>query len=114
MTVLQVEGENLIHGIVYNDVDGDGVMDVDEAGVPGALVTLVGMGAVETGSMNSDNGEMPDGHLDINVKFSTQEIAATLGDVTRGDVVTLTMDGFLSDGSPISGEETVWIVQVPK
>ena len=68
--------------------------------------------------MNGDDADMPDGFEDMTLKFSTQEIAAeivaTLGDVVRGDIVTLTMVGSLLDGSPISGEEMVWIVQVPK
>ena len=236
MAVLEVEGEFLIHGIVYNDLDGDGVLDTSEAGVPDAVVTLVGVvGEVITGSdgvfsfdvseagaftvqetdppgytsttdnkvpvlvvdgnvyvefgdrlldrdplvdvkpgsdinplnlksngvlpvailgsevfdvslidpdslrlngvaplrwsyedvhgpsdmnmdpaMDNGDGEMPDGYEDMTLKFSTQEIAATLGDVVRGDIVTLTMVGFFFDGSSISGEETVWIVQIPK
>jgi hypothetical protein len=61
-----------------------------------------------------DDEEMPDGYEDLKLKFSTQEIADTLGDVSRGDIVTLTMTGFLMDGRPASGEETVWIVQVKK
>jgi len=236
MEVLQVEGEHLIHGTVYDDLDGDGVMDTGEPGVPGAVVTLVGMGDMTTGSdglfafgvseagaytvhetdpagytsttpnevgvlvededvvvnfgdrlldrdplvdvkpgsavnplnlksngvlpvailgsetfdvslidpaslllngvpplrwsyedvaghsgadmvdpdMNGDDEEVPDGYQDLTLKFSTQEIAESLGDVVRGDIVTLTMAGALLDGTIITGEETVWIVQIPK
>jgi hypothetical protein len=68
--------------------------------------------------MNGDDEEMPDGYEDMTLKFSTPEIAAWIiaefGDVARGDIVTLTMTGLLMDGSSISGEEMVWIVQVPK
>ena len=232
MAVLQVDGEFLIHGIVYNDVNGDGV--------PGAVVTLVGMGEVmgemttisdglfafdvsEAGAytvyetdppgytsttpnevpvvivdadvpvefgdrlldkdplvdvkpgsdinplnlksngvlpaaicgsgtidvtdinpdtlllnevlplrwsyedvcgsddmpmdpdMKGDDEEMPDEYMDMTLKFSTEEIADSLGDgLRRGDIVTLTMTGKLKDGRDISGEETVWIVQVRK
>lgn len=236
MTVLQVEGEFLIHGIVYNDLDGDGIMDTGETGVPNAVVTLVGMGDMTTGidglfsfdvseagaytvhetdppgyisttdnevsvpvvdgnayvkfgdrlvegvplvdikpgsdvnplnlksngvlpvailgsetfdvtqidptslllngvpplrwsyedvaghsgadmvgpDMNGDDKEVPDGYEDMTLKFFTQEITDSLGDVVRGDIVTLTMVGHLLDDSPISGYETVWIVQIPK
>lgn len=56
----------------------------------------------------------PDGYEDMVLKFSTQEIAATLGPVKRGDIVTLYMEGLLFDGMMALGEETVWIVQAPK
>jgi len=57
---------------------------------------------------------VPDGHIDLTLKFSTQEIAGTLGAVKRGDVETLTMTGYLLDGTPASGEQQVWIVQAQK
>jgi hypothetical protein len=56
----------------------------------------------------------------LTLKFSTPKIAAQIitefGDVARNDIVTLTMTGKLTDvdGTIISGEETVRIVQVPK
>ena len=233
MSVLQVEGEHLIQGTVYNDLNGDGVRDVGEPGVLGAVVTLVGIGEKTTGSdglfafgvqagaytvhetdppgyisttdnefpvvveaedvqvdfgdyidpglpvdvkpgsdvnplnlksngvlpvaicgsetfdvaqinpdslrlngvaplrwsyedvcgqddtstdpgMNGDDEEMPDGYEDMTLKFNTQDIAGTLGEVWRGKIETLTMVGFFLEGSSISGEETVRIVQVPK
>jgi len=233
MAIQQAEDEFFIHGIVYNDLNENQIMDMGEPGVPGAVVTLVGIDEETTASdglfafeamagaytvhetdptgytsttvneisvqvvdedvqvdfgdykepglpvdvkpgsdinplnlksngvlpvailgsetfdvaqidpaslllngipplrwsyedvcghddmpvhtdMNGDDEEMPDGYEDMTLKFSTQEIAATLGDVARGDIVTLTMTGLLLDGSSISGEETVWIVQVPK
>ncbi len=55
-----------------------------------------------------------DGYEDMVLKFSTPEIAASLGDVQRGDIVTLTMEGSLFDGTMVIGDETVWIVQIPK
>lgn len=233
MELLQTEGDYLIEGVVYNDLNMNTIMDMGEPGVPGALVTLVGLDEVTTGSdgmfafgvsagaytvietdpagytsitenevavevvdenvwvefgdymepvlpvdvkpgsdinplnlksngvlpvailgsetfdvtridptslrlngvaplrwsyedvcghddmgmdpdMNGDDGEMPDGYDDMTLKFSTQEIAAALGeDLSRGDIVILTMTGDV-DGSTVSGEETVWIVQVPK
>ena len=56
----------------------------------------------------------PDGYEDMVLKFSTPEIAATLGPVKRGDIVTLYMEGLLFDGMMVLGEEMVWIVQIPK
>jgi len=234
MEVLQIEGEYLIHGTVYNDLNGDGNMDAIEPGVPGAIVTLVGIDAATTASdgmfafsvsagaytlhetdpagytsitpnevsvvvenenyqadfvdymepglpvdvkpgsdvnplnlkskgvlpvailgsetfdvtqidpaslrlngvaplrwsygdvgggdntavdpdVKSNDEEMSDGYDDMTLKFSTQEIAAALGnDLERGDIVALTMTGSLNDSSSIWGEEMVWIVQIPK
>jgi len=64
--------------------------------------------------MNGDDEEMPDGYEDMTLKFNTQDIAGTLGEVWRGKIETLTMVGFFLDGSSILGEETVRIVQIPK
>lgn len=64
--------------------------------------------------MNGDDGDVPDGYDDLTLKFSTQEIASTLGDVAKGDIVTLIMTGSLFDGTLATGEEMVWIVQIPK
>ncbi|MGD8353559.1 MAG: SdrD B-like domain-containing protein [Pseudomonadota bacterium] len=64
--------------------------------------------------MEGGEVQTPDGYQDLTLKFSTQEIAATLGEVKRGDIVPLIMSGTLVDGAPVSGEETVWIVQAPK
>jgi hypothetical protein len=55
-----------------------------------------------------------DGYEDMVLKFSTPEIAASLGGVQSGDIVTLTMEGYLFDGTMVLGDETVWIVQIPK
>ena len=237
MAVLQDNGAYTIYGIVYNDVDGDGIMNDAAGGVAGAVVTLIGTGLFETtgsdglfdfhvseagaytvhmteplgyfptngneigvlvegeygpvefglqlvdevqivdvkpgsdvnplnlksngvlpmaicGSetfevaqidtdsllledvpalrwsyenvcgpddmsmdpdMNGDDEEMPDEYEDMTLKFSTQDIADSLGDgLRRGDIVKLTMTGKLLDETLISGEEMVWIVQVPK
>ena len=63
--------------------------------------------------INGDDEEIPDGYKDMTLKFETQEIASALGNVEQGVFVTLTMTGSLVGDIPISGEETVWIVQVP-
>jgi len=61
-----------------------------------------------------DDEEMGDGYMDMTLKFSTQAIAATLGDVERGDLVKLIMTGELISGRPAEGEEVAWVVQGPK
>jgi len=51
----------------------------------------------------------PDGYLDLNFKFKTQEIVGALPEVYDGDVLNLTLTGTLLDGTPIVGEDVVWI-----
>lgn len=58
--------------------------------------------------------ESPDGYGDLTLKFSTPGIASALGVHQRGDIVTLTLTGLLSDGTIVTGEDVVRIVQVPK
>lgn len=65
-------------------------------------------------SSSCHDEEMPDGFGDLILKFSTPEIADSLGDVKQRDIVALTMTGFLMDGTPATGEAVVWIVQVKK
>ena len=52
-----------------------------------------------------------DGLLDLTLKFSRQDIVAALGDVEDGDCITLTLTGDLLDGTPIMGEDLVWIIE---
>jgi hypothetical protein len=58
--------------------------------------------------------EKPDGFNDLTLKFDTQEIAATLGEPARGDIVTLSLSGEMYDMTALVGEENILIVQVPK
>jgi hypothetical protein len=51
-----------------------------------------------------------DGILDLTLKFSTQAIVATLGTLSRGDVVELTLTGMLSDGTTFEASECMVIV----
>ena len=40
-----------------------------------------------------------DGHADLVLHYSRREIAAAIGDVVSGEVVTLTMTGMMKDGA---------------
>ena len=51
-----------------------------------------------------------DGILDLTLKFSTQAIVATLGDVSRGDVIELMLTGMMTDGTAFEANECVVIV----
>jgi hypothetical protein len=61
-----------------------------------------------------DETEMPDGYDDLTMKFETQEIAATLGEPARGDVLPLYMSGETFESVAFTGEEWILIVSVPK
>jgi len=51
----------------------------------------------------------PDGYEDITLKFETQAIVETLGDVNDGDQILLTLKGNLLDGTEIEGHDCVLI-----
>ncbi len=51
-----------------------------------------------------------DGITDLTLKFSTQAIVATLGPLSRGDVIELTLTGMLSDGTTFEASECMLIV----
>ena len=53
----------------------------------------------------------PDGFTDLELKFDTQDIVASLGAVNDGDEVTLTLTGNLNDGTPIKAEDCVVIIK---
>jgi hypothetical protein len=48
--------------------------------------------------------------MDLTLKFSTQALIATLGEVSRGDVVELTLTGMLGDGTSFETSECMVIV----
>jgi hypothetical protein len=48
--------------------------------------------------------------MDLTLKFSTQELLATLGSLSRGDVVELTLTGVMSDSTAFEASECMVIV----
>jgi len=63
---------------------------------------------------NQCNNLGPDGHLDIVLKFDTQAIADSLGDVEDKEPITLQLRGQLLDGTEIRGEDVVIIMKKGK
>jgi len=56
----------------------------------------------------------PDGHLDLTLKFDSQEIVAALGDINDGDVLALQLTGYLKqeyNGTPIAGQDIIVILK---
>lgn len=60
---------------------------------------------------NQCNELGPDGYLDLVLKFDTQAIVASLGDVKDGQPVTLQLRGNLRDGTEIVGEDVVIVIK---
>ena len=58
--------------------------------------------------------EGPDGFDDLLVKFETPEFLWTLSSGSFKEERTLTLTGFLNDGTPIEGSDCVVIVGAPK
>jgi len=53
----------------------------------------------------------PDGYLDLTLKFDTREVVESLGDVNDGDVLTLTVEGVLTDEiHTIKGTDCIRII----
>ncbi len=51
-----------------------------------------------------------DGHPDLTLKFLREQLIGAIGDVQSGDVITLTISGELSDGTPFEGQDCMVIV----
>ena len=58
--------------------------------------------------------EGPDGHMDLTLKFYTQEVVEVLGEVSDGDCLVLKLTGVQYDGTPIEGEDVVVILKKGK
>jgi hypothetical protein len=56
----------------------------------------------------------PDGCIDLNLKFDTQEVINVLGDVVSGEEWLLNLKGALYDGTPIEGTDCILIKKQSK
>jgi hypothetical protein len=52
----------------------------------------------------------PDGFIDLSLKFKTQDIVESLGEVNTDDILMLPLTGVLNDGTSIEGEDCILIV----
>jgi len=107
------------HGVVPALVLGSAEIDVRDV-IPDSLrlegsVTPSMIRAADMGSAGENRGHpcadmSPDGFLDLSLKFSTDEIAAVLGPVAKGDTVRLHLTGRLVDRTRVEGQDVVIIV----
>jgi hypothetical protein len=51
-----------------------------------------------------------DGFMDLVLHFNSQSIAAALGPVTNGEILTLVLTGALKDGTPLRGEDSIKVL----
>jgi hypothetical protein len=56
----------------------------------------------------------PDGNADLTLKFDTQAVVIALGNVMKGDQLTLTLTGSLKNGTSIIGQDCISIAGRPK
>jgi hypothetical protein len=106
-------------GVMPAAIAGSGGFDVTEIDV--ATLQLEGVAPLRssfedvtrptTGGDECDcTTEGPDGIMDLTLKFSRRDIAATFGPVGNGDVVVLTITGSLLDGTPFEASDCVTIL----
>ena len=73
---------------------------------------------VDCGNEDACTDEGPDGHIDLTLKFDkqvlVQEIIDTLGGVSNGQVVCITLKGKLLDGTAFEGQDVVRIIKKGK
>lgn len=54
--------------------------------------------------------EGPDGFMDLTLKFNAASITQVIGEVTKGEIVTLKISGVLLDGTPFEGTDCIILV----
>jgi hypothetical protein len=53
----------------------------------------------------------PDGIDDLTLKFKMQEVVAAIGPVSKGDVISVELEGQLLDGTPFEGYDIIIIIK---
>jgi len=98
-----------------------GTVDYDITNIDPTSVRLAGVDAIRSGiedvatpvlDANDCNCTTsgPDGFLDLTLKFKTQRIVETIGEVNDGDVLELALSGMLFGESPIEGADCILIL----
>jgi len=112
-------------GVLPVAILGTGELDVST--IDPASIRLAGVAPLRSGYEDVGTPFMPfvgkqecevdcnemeaDGWTDLTLKFSTQQIAAAMGDPVNGECAVLTLTGYFYDGGPIVGEDLVVIVK---
>jgi len=100
-----------------NDVN---VITIDPTSIRLAGVKPLRSGLEDVAGLVADSNNCncsetgPDGFLDLTLKFKTQEIADSIGDVNDGDILVLELAGVLFDEKPIEGSDCILILDKHK
>ena len=110
-------------GVLPVAITGSDTLDVNDINV--STITLEGVSPIRSNvedvatphepfvdkdlDRNNCTEEGADGLDDLTLKFDSQAIVVALGSVSDGDVVAVHLTGELNDGTPILGEDVVWI-----
>ena len=105
-------------GVLPVAILGSEELDVNTIDV--ASIELAGVGVVRhsfedvstpVSDINDCNctEDGPDGYTDLTLKFKTQDIVETIGDVNHGDVLPLELTGVLFGERPIEGADYIVI-----
>ena len=93
-----------LHGLVWNDADGDGAQDAGETPLPGATVSLLDSGDNIIAFVNTDaSGNYVLSSLPVSETFSLVFTAPPLGD-WYGSPLDATSDANDSDADPWTGQ----------
>ena len=96
------------------------VNDIDHNSILLEGISPIRMSLEDVATPNADPNECacnsvgPDGYIDLSLKFDTQEIVATLGEVSDGDMWMLHLTGTLQDGTEIEGTDCIEIIKKGK
>lgn len=117
---LNVKSKGVLPVAILGTVDFD-VTDIDLASIrlEGVAPIRSSIEDVSTPLLEKQDecdciSEGEDGIDDLTLKFDTQEIVSTLGEVADGDELVLTLTGELSDGTPIEGKDCIIILSKGK
>lgn len=94
-----------------NDIDLSTVKLNGVSPTTSAIVDLGGFYEKEE-ACDCDPSEF-DGVMDLDLKFDTQEVVATLGEVADGEQVTVSISFDTMDGKSWTGEDCIWIIKKP-
>ncbi|KPK73747.1 MAG: hypothetical protein AMJ79_14975 [Phycisphaerae bacterium SM23_30] len=89
-----------------------GAEDFDVHSIMAVSIRLEGVAALRQSYQDvaGPEGAGPDGFIDLTLKFKTQDIVGTFGEVNHEDVLTLVIEGVLTDETAIEGSDEVTIV----
>jgi hypothetical protein len=111
---LNVKSKGILQAAILGSDELD-VMDIDTASVSilGVQPVRSAYRDVSTAMPDPNECDCPpqgkDGYLDLMLRFDNQELVKAIGPVQHDEWITLTLEGFLLDGTPIEGTDCVII-----